>query len=50
MAPDQMCEIKFLQMRFFSIILTSLHSLSLLFYEISTAILKFLHLFFALPP
>ena len=44
-ATDQMCETTFLQMCSFSIILTSLHSLSLsfplLFYVISTAILKF---------
>ena len=44
-APGQMWETKFLQMTLFSIILTSLHSLNLsfplLFYVISTAILKF---------
>ena len=44
-APDQMFENNLLQMCLFSIILTSLHSFSLslplLFYVISTAILKF---------
>ena len=43
--PDQTCETKFLQVCSFSIILTSLQSLNLLypllFYVISTAILKF---------
>ena len=40
-APDQMCETKFLQMCSFSIILTSVHLFPVLFYIISTTILKF---------